>query len=90
MRRRCLVCRRLTDKGSYCAEHEPVSPSSRAWHKPGAAKLRAYVLERDRHRCTRCGSEERLEVHHLIAVADGGTDDPHNLLTLCADCHRGT
>lgn len=28
-----------------------------------------------------------LQVHHLIEVKDGGTDDPINLQLLCAECH---
>jgi len=28
------------------------------------------------------------EVDHIVAVADGGTDDPANLRLLCGRCHR--
>ena len=28
-----------------------------------------------------------LQVHHIIEVADNGTDDPANLQLLCAECH---
>ena len=38
-------------------------------------------------RCLRPG---RLEVHHVIPLADGGATDPYdlaNLRTLCRDCH---
>ena len=28
-----------------------------------------------------------LQVHHVIEVAQGGTDDPANLQLLCAECH---
>jgi len=31
---------------------------------------------------------ESLEVHHIIPRADGGSDHPGNLKTLCPDCHR--
>jgi 5-methylcytosine-specific restriction endonuclease McrA len=38
--------------------------------------------------CVRCGSTERLQVDHIIEVADNGSlYDPSNLQTLCADCH---
>lgn len=30
-----------------------------------------------------------LEVDHVTPVADGGTDELHNLATLCRDCNRG-
>lgn len=28
-----------------------------------------------------------IEVHHVIPVSEGGTDDPDNLLVLCGECH---
>ena len=31
---------------------------------------------------------ESLEVHHIIARSDGGSDHPGNLKTLCPGCHR--
>lgn len=52
-------------------------------------KLKIYVLERDRWKCQGCGSTMNLQVHHLESRAQLGSDVPDNLLTLCADCHRG-
>jgi len=31
---------------------------------------------------------ESLEVHHIIARSEGGSDHPGNLKTLCPECHR--
>ncbi|MBK7771504.1 MAG: HNH endonuclease [bacterium] len=55
-----------------------------------APSVRAKVLSRDRHRCTTpgCGSPRFLEVHHLVARQDGGTNDAANLVTLCSRCHQ--
>jgi hypothetical protein len=39
--------------------------------------------------CGRSKDEVALEVDHIIAVADGGTDELHNLATLCRDCNSG-
>jgi len=47
--------------------------------------------ELDKHTCQMCGEfgEERsLDVHHLIPVATGGTNERWNLITLCMSCHR--
>jgi hypothetical protein len=33
-------------------------------------------------------SESVLEVHHVIAVKEGGADSPENLWTVCTDCHK--
>lgn len=39
--------------------------------------------------CARCGRESQsTHLHHIVAVADGGSDDPENLIPLCCDCHN--
>ncbi len=52
--------------------------------------LRREVLARDRHRCRvrGCGHTRFLEVHHLVPRSEGGGNEPENLVTLCASCHR--
>jgi hypothetical protein len=58
----------------------------------GFASTKAYVLDRDGHRCQhRKGNskDRRLHVHHIIFRRDGGSDDESNLLTLCETCHTG-
>ena len=84
----CTVCRRRIPRGSRCKAHALKSPSSRSWHEPGAARVRARVLDRDGHRCTRCGATEGLEVHHVLGAADDGPTTAENLITLCFVCHR--
>ena len=29
-----------------------------------------------------------LELHHLVRLADGGSDTPENAVALCPNCHR--
>ena len=56
----------------------------------GYENVKAYVRERDNCTCQYChgkSKDKRLEVHHLIHRADGGSDTPDNLITLCATCH---
>lgn len=51
---------------------------------------REYVLWRDRHTCqnpTCDRADPVLTVHHLRQRADGGSDRPTNLVTLCKTCH---
>jgi len=40
--------------------------------------------------CMNCGFDVScaLDLHHIIPVVDGGTDDDDNKMTLCANCHR--
>ena len=54
--------------------------------------LRVQVLARDNYKCLMCGRAKdaiALEVDHIRALADGGTDELHNLATLCKDCNLG-
>lgn len=55
-------------------------------------KKRFEVFKRDAFTCQYCGRTPPaivLECDHVIAVANGGTDDEHNLITSCFDCNRG-
>ena len=38
-------------------------------------------------RCAVCGSDKRLEWHHMIPAFLGGTAEPENMVCLCGDCH---
>lgn len=56
----------------------------------GFENVRAYVLWRDRHECQACrgkSGDPKLTVHHIQRRADGGSDRPANLITLCRTCH---
>ena len=56
----------------------------------GYENVKAYVRERDNCTCQYChgkSKDKRLEVHHLVHRADGGSDNPDNLITLCKTCH---
>lgn len=44
------------------------------------------MIER-RTKCHEC-EEYATELHHIIAVEDGGTDDIENLMPLCRGCHK--
>lgn len=55
-------------------------------------RLRYEVLRRDRHTCRYCGAsapDVRLTVDHVLPRVLGGTNDPTNLVTACADCNSG-
>ena len=52
---------------------------------------RELTLIRDRNRCVRCGSENKLTVHHKDrsgrGLKSGHNNDLSNLETLCRRCH---
>lgn len=54
--------------------------------------VRFDVFRRDNFTCQYCGQKSpdvTLECDHIVAVANGGSDDPSNLITACFDCNRG-
>ncbi len=44
------------------------------------------AIKRD-GKCMLCGTTEGLAVHHIIPIADGGTDTIDNMITLCDKHH---
>lgn len=67
-------------------------PPVRGKRKGISARLRFFILERDRFRCRYCGGEAQdvaLIIDHIIPVVRGGTNDPENLVTACAKCNGG-
>ncbi len=54
-------------------------------------EIRAQVLARAQWRCQACHVRTRLEVHHVIKRAQGGSDfDLDRLVALCPPCHAQT
>jgi len=73
----------------------PSRNSAHPQRKPLTAHELHTVNARDGRRCTfidangnRCPNERWLHVHHVQSVARGGTNDPENLITLCAAHHQ--
>lgn len=55
-------------------------------------RLRYEVMRRDGFRCRYCGfsaAETELQVDHVQPVTLGGSDEPENLVTSCAECNAG-
>ncbi len=52
---------------------------------------KAYVLNRDGYTCQKCREKKKnlkLHVHHIEFKSNGGSDSPHNLISLCEPCHK--
>lgn len=55
-------------------------------------EIRKKARKRDNFTCRRCGIKERelgqkLDVHHIVPLNEGGRNDLSNLVTLCRSCH---
>jgi hypothetical protein len=71
------------------ADETPVERAKRLRRDAAAhRRFSQAVKKRDGYRCRRCGSTERLVAHHVKPLQEGGTHDPSNGITLCAECHR--
>jgi hypothetical protein len=52
-------------------------------------KVREYEQGLTAESCWCCYSRDRRTYwHHVIQVQHGGSNNPHNLVSLCNDCHR--
>lgn len=58
--------------------------------------VKAWILQQAQGKCENCGlstflddaGKWYLEVHHLLRLAEGGSDTPRNTVALCPNCHR--
>ncbi len=82
--------RALEERGAKVkiTETVRVRPSSAGPRKPIPAPVRREVWRRDGGKCVDCGSRERLEYDHIIAVANGGSDSVRNIELRCETCNR--
>lgn len=89
------------DGSGWCEKHKPIEGKfadrrrgSRHARGYGTAwdRLRLRVLERDCNRCQVCLAAGRISlaraVDHIVPKAQGGTDAPENLQSICDPCHR--
>lgn len=55
---------------------------------PISEDVKMLVWRRDRGKCVKCGSKERLEFDHIIPYSKGGSDTERNIQLLCEECNR--
>ena len=69
-------------------EGQPTPPE----RVPLSSAQRFAVLARDKFTCRYCGAKAPdtvLHVDHIHPVADGGTNEPENLVAACGSCNLG-
>lgn len=93
-------CSRFID-GRYCEEHRKMVERNyerysrdpdvhkkygRAWRRIRDQYVKAHLF------CEECFKRGILapvdEVHHIVPVSIGGTNNPSNLMSLCKSCHN--
>lgn len=60
-------------------------------HNPQSKKRANHEAVRDKKTktfCAFCGCRENLELHHMIPIFLGGTEENANLIWLCTNCHK--
>lgn len=64
-------------------------PRIRYWRRRNRYYRHWYIVaERAGYRCQACGADDViLELHHRLAVSEGGRDHPDNMMVLCPSCH---
>ena len=95
-------CPALTD-GQYCPAHQKIiNRQYEQYQRDPATRQRygsAWRRARDRYLathplCEDCKGNGRLtpatEVHHILPLARGGTNEEGNLRALCRSCHSRT
>ena len=89
-------CRTLTGD-RFCDTHRRADQRRLDARRPSSSArgydarwrhIRAEVLARDPW-CSKCRERPAEEVHHVVALRDGGTNAPENLAALCKSCHSG-
>ena len=75
------------DDYAHLTDKKDRAPVRRAFESLSRT-LRPIVLSRSGYRCTYCGSDESLEIDHIVPIARRGTNDISNLQALCRPCNR--
>lgn len=92
-------CRKVGRDRKAEADRRKREPWRGRYASSKARDAKQVAMERTKGRCSMCGAQvaEQVqgrwmarggEVHHVIPLRDGGTDDPSNLTLMCLSCHR--
>jgi 5-methylcytosine-specific restriction protein A len=85
--RYCTVHQKIVDKHYNKYERDSTSNKryGRAWKRIRDYYIKSHPL------CEECQREGRLtpaeEVHHILPLSKGGSNETNNLMSLCKSCH---
>lgn len=82
---------------------EHISPLDGRWRQPAAnipewkkrrlswvsvrRRMSPLVFARDGRQCAQCGTDEDLQIDHIVPLAHGGSNNMDNLQVLCGPCN---
>jgi|GEM_PF-4495220 len=78
----------------YLDQQDAELASALGESKPGSSReriapeVRRAVWIRDKGKCARCDSRERLEYDHIVPLSRGGSNTERNIELLCENCNR--
>lgn len=84
-------CGQPRTKRGYCAQHQPpayINSEHSTLLPPNWNQIRKDILQRDRNVCYKCYLPTAQEVDHIIPLKEGGSNNYHNLASICIPCHR--
>jgi len=87
----CIFCAKVFNLNSYRQSYCEYwcHKKHRNLHEKYFRPLREKITQNSNGVCARCGDDaEKIEVHHIIAVADGGESVEENLIAICMPCHK--
>lgn len=62
----------------------------RSYKEPAYQEARKRVLKRDKYKCKKCSSREKIQIHHIKQASKFPVlfCVDSNLITLCKKCHE--
>jgi 5-methylcytosine-specific restriction protein A len=46
-----------------------------------------YEKLKAKKKCAKCNKKGMVEIHHIVPVSHGGSNEEENLIALCKKCH---
>jgi HNH endonuclease len=86
----------LREQAYQFADMAPPKVRREGWERTRSQIIAQYALIRSRGICEGCkqsapfmrrNGEPYLEIHHIHALGDGGSDHPLNVAAVCPNCH---
>lgn len=83
----CANCGTTIWRRTLCPQCQNEHDRKKAALNRSANYKKGRLIEERGGRCQQCGANAPLIAHHVIALAQGGTNDDENLMLVCKSCH---